>query len=188
MTSRATRPFSPRSSMIRSMRGDRSACSATFDELDLVAVGILDEGDDGGAELHRARRPRDLDAGLAQLLAGRIDIGHADREMAEGGADRIRLLLIPVIGELDHRIGRLVAIADKGEGVAAFRDFALAQHLHAEEPRIEIERLLEVEYAQHGVQHARLDGVCRIHGLSSDDPQLAPARTAPRRSAMTLST
>ena len=35
-----------------------------LDQLDLVAVGILDEGDHGGAELHRPGRARDLAAGL----------------------------------------------------------------------------------------------------------------------------
>src|SRR5216683_1503061 len=139
------------------MRGP-CAASATLNELDLVPVGILDEGDNGGAELHRPRCARDLDAFLAELFAGGVDVADPDGEMAERGAERIGLLLVPIVGELDHRAARLVAIADEGEGVAALRHLALAQHLHAEEPRVEVERLLQVEDAEHGVQHARLAG------------------------------
>src|SRR5581483_7735215 len=102
---RATRPAAPRASTTRSTRG-----SATLDKLDLVAVGILDEGNDRGAELHRARWARDLDARLLQSLAGGVDIGDADGEMAEGGADRIGLLLIPIVGKLEHRAALFTAI------------------------------------------------------------------------------
>src|SRR6185312_332999 len=146
----ATRPAA-RSSMRVSMRG----VSATLDQLDLVAVGILDEGDDGGAELHRARCARDLDAFLGELIAGGIDVRDTDGEMAEGRAERIGLLLVPIIGKLDDGAAGLVAIADEGERVASLRHLALTQHLHAEEARVEIERLLQIEDAQHGVQHAR---------------------------------
>src|SRR6185437_13882479 len=147
----ATRPAARSSSRVP-MRGD----SATLDQLDLVAVGILDEGDDGGAELHRPRRAGDLDAFLGKFVAGGIDVGDADGEMAECRAELIRLFLVPVVGELDDRAAGLVAITHEGERVAPFRHLALTQHLHAEEARVEIERLLQVEDAQHGVQHARL--------------------------------
>src|ERR1700752_3948556 len=113
---RATRPAAPRASRMSSTCG-----SATLDELDLVAVGILDEGDDGGAELHRSCRARDLDARFFQALAGGVDIGDADSEMAEGGADGIGLLLVPIVGKLEHRAALLAAIADESEGVAALR-------------------------------------------------------------------
>src|SRR5580658_4780809 len=132
------RPAAPRSSTLRSMRG-APAPSLMLDELDLVAVGILDEGDDGRAEFHRARRPRDLDAFLGERRAGGIGIGNADRQMAEGRADRVRLFLVPVVGELDHGIAGLLAVADEGEAIAALRHLLLAQELHAEQPRVEIE-------------------------------------------------
>src|SRR6185437_5245844 len=137
------------------MRVSMRGVSATLDQLDLVAVGILDEGDDGGAELHRARCARYLDAFLAELIAGGIDVRDTDGEMAEGRAERIGLLLVPIIGKLDDGAAGLVAIADEGERVASLRHLALTQHLHAEEARVEIERLLQIEDAQHGVQHAR---------------------------------
>src|SRR5690349_16997182 len=140
-----------RSSMRVSIRG----ASATLDQLDLVAVGILDEGDDGGAELHRARRARDLDAFLAELVAGGIDVGDADGEMAEGRAERVGFFLVPGEGNRGAAAAGLAAIADEGERVAPLRHLALTQHLHAEEARVEVERFLQVEDAQHGVQHAR---------------------------------
>src|SRR5260221_701311 len=140
-----------RSSIRVSMRGARAA-SATLNELDLVPVGILDEGDDGGAELHRPRRARDLDAFLGELVAGGIDVADPDGEMAERGAEHIGFLLVPIVGELDHRAAGLVAIADKGEGIAALRHLALAQHLHAQD-------------AEHGVQHARLADAGRARGF-----------------------
>src|SRR5579864_357227 len=96
-------PAAPRSSTLRSMRG-APAPSLMLDELDLVAVGILDEGDHRGAELHRAGRARHLHAFLGERGAGGIGIGDADRQMAEGRADRVRLLLVPVVGELEHGI------------------------------------------------------------------------------------
>src|SRR5215472_14097443 len=175
---RATRPAAPRSSRVRSTRG-----SATLNELDLVAVGILDEGNDGGAEFHRTRRPRDLDAGWLETLAGGIDVGDADGEMAEGGADGIGLLLVPVVGELDHRAAVLAAVADESERVATVRHLALTQHLHAEKPGVEVERFLEIEDAQHGVKKTRIadsgadggvTGGSRIHSLPPPSLQISP--------------
>src|SRR5262245_15407710 len=40
-----------------------------LDQLDLVAVGIFDKGDHGGAEFHRAWCACDLAAGLGDVLA-----------------------------------------------------------------------------------------------------------------------
>ena len=75
----------------RSTSGNSAARhSGALDQLDLVAVGVLDEGDVGGAELQRAGRARDLDAFLGQARAHAIEVGHADREMAEAGADARR--------------------------------------------------------------------------------------------------
>ena len=73
-----------------------------LDQLDLVAVRILDEGDDRAAVLHRARRARDLDALLRQLARRRVDVGHADREVAESRAERVGLG-VPVMRQLDDR-------------------------------------------------------------------------------------
>src|SRR6185437_10531814 len=129
-------------------------------------------------------RPASATLDQLELVAGGIDVGDADGEMAEGGAERIGLLLVPVMGKLDDRAARLVAIADEGECVAPLRHLALAQHLHAEKARIEIERLLQVEDAQHRMQHARLAdaavagvlcGCIGIHQLPPFVPVMPPS-------------
>src|SRR5260370_33448775 len=130
----------------------------SLDQLDLVAVGILDESDHRGAELDRTGRAHDLAAGLGDLLAHAVDIGHADGEMAETGAEFVGLLLAPVVGQLDGAVLALVAVADEGQGVLAGRHVALAQQLHAHRPGIEGERLVEILHADHRVQHAVVGG------------------------------
>src|SRR5580692_8208904 len=87
-----------------------------FDQLYLVAIGVIDKRDHRAAMRHRPGRARDLDAGLGEALAGRVDIGHADGEMAEPAAERVGLGLLPIMGQFDHRAVLLVAIADEGEG------------------------------------------------------------------------
>src|SRR5215813_1135247 len=75
-----------------------------FDQLDLVTVRILDEGNDRTAMLHGPGCARNLHALFGQLIAGGIDIRHIDRQMAKGRTELIRLLLTPVMGQLDHRV------------------------------------------------------------------------------------
>src|SRR5436190_5517644 len=87
-----------------------------LDQFDAVAVGVLDKGNHRAAMRHRACRARDLDPCGGKLLAGLVDVRHANREMAEAAAERIGLGLLPIVGQLDDRAVVLVAIADKGEG------------------------------------------------------------------------
>src|SRR5476651_987319 len=72
-----------------------------LDELDLVAVGILDEGDHAAAELHRPRLARHLPALCLHRVARLVRVGHRDREMSEAVAEVIGLG-VPVVRELDH--------------------------------------------------------------------------------------
>src|SRR5262249_7018085 len=122
-----------------------NGASLPLDQLDLVAVRVLDEGDDASAMLHRPRRTRDLDAFLCEIRAGTVKVGHADSEMAEAAADGIGLLLAPIMGQLDHRIVVLVAIADEGQRELAAGIVLAPQQLHAEVAGIEIDRFLQVE-------------------------------------------
>src|SRR5699024_10672104 len=57
--------------------------SGALDELDLVAVGILDEGDHAAAELHRPGLARHLPALRLHRLARLVRIGHGHRHVAE---------------------------------------------------------------------------------------------------------
>src|SRR5260221_4679685 len=132
------------------------------DQLDLVAVGILDEGDHRSAALDRAGGTRNLHAAGDEPLADAVELVDADGEGAKGGAGIIGLLAIPVMRQLDHRRILLVAIADEGDGIAPGLVVAAPAQRHTEMLGVEIDRFLEIEHADHGVQHARLAN----HGLA----------------------
>src|SRR5690606_11935098 len=104
---------------------------AGLDQLDLVAVRILDEGDHGTAVLHRPGRARDLHTLLLQTLTGAIDIRHADRKMAETGAVGIVFLLAPIVSQLQDRMVCFVTIADEGQGEFASRIVLPPKNLHS---------------------------------------------------------
>src|SRR2546429_41564 len=89
-------------------RACRSSSAGLLDELDLVAVRILDEGDDAAAELHRAGLARDLAAARLYHLARLVRVGHRDRDVPEAVAEVVGLG-VPVVRELDHRVLALVA-------------------------------------------------------------------------------
>src|SRR5690606_10328058 len=110
----------------------RKSCG--LDQLDLVAVRILDERDHRASALYRAGFAGDAAAGGAYALAGGGDVGHADRDMAVGRAQLVAVDAV-VVGELEDRGIALVAIADEGERVALLRPLGAAQQLHAEDPR-----------------------------------------------------
>ncbi len=57
-----------------------------LDELDLVAVGVLDEGDDAAAVLHGPGRSGNRHAFPFQRLAGGMDVLHGDGEMLPSAA------------------------------------------------------------------------------------------------------
>src|SRR2546428_855443 len=129
------------------------AAPAELDQLDLVAVGILDEGDLGAAVLHRPGLAHDPGPLGAQLVAGAIDVLDAERDVPEAGAELVELR-VPVVRELEDGVVALVAVADEGEREAAVRVVLAAQEPHAEHVAVEAERALEVPDPQHGVEHA----------------------------------
>src|SRR4051812_14088918 len=86
-----------------------------FDELDLVAVGVFDEGDDRGAALDRAGLASDLAAAAAYAVAGLRDVGNADRDVAIGAAEVVALDAV-VVGELEHGGAALGGGADQRAG------------------------------------------------------------------------
>src|SRR5258708_38884965 len=81
-----------------------------LDELDLVAVRVLDERDHAAAELHRARLERELPALRLHRLARLVDVGHAERDVDEAVAEVVRLS-DPVVDELDHRLLAIISFA-----------------------------------------------------------------------------
>src|SRR6185295_11389309 len=91
-----------------------------LDQLDLVAVGILDERDDGRPPFDRSRFARDLRAvsgrPVAHAGASRRDVADLDRDVTEAAAELVRVDAV-VVCELEHRTARLVAVADERESV-----------------------------------------------------------------------
>jgi hypothetical protein len=67
---------------------------------------------------HRARLAHDLDSFGAQLVASFVDVRHAEGDMAKAVADIVGVG-VPVIGELDDRVGLLRTVADEGVGKTA---------------------------------------------------------------------
>src|SRR5208283_3466759 len=122
-------------------------------QFDLVAVGILDERDGGRAMLHRSRLAHDIDALLLQVGAGSIDVVDAECDMSVSGAD-IVLRGTPIPGQLDDGGIFLVAVADEGEGELAAGEIVLAQEFHPELVAVELQRLVEIVYSEHRVQHS----------------------------------
>src|SRR3982751_2887878 len=81
-----------------------------LDQLDFVAIRVLNEGDDAAAVSHRSRRPRNLNPFPLEHLANAIDVWNPDREMTETAADLVRLLASPVMSELDDSIVLFITI------------------------------------------------------------------------------
>ena len=57
-----------------------------FDEFDFVAVGVFDEGDDGGAAFDGAGFTGDFAAGFADAVAGGNDVVGGEGDVAVGGS------------------------------------------------------------------------------------------------------
>src|ERR1700686_1535086 len=77
--------------------------ASPLDQLDLVAVRILREGDHGGSVLHGACLPRDDAAAALDLGAGRLGVVHLDGDMAVAGAQLVTRR-VPVVGQLEGRL------------------------------------------------------------------------------------
>ena len=129
---------------------ERLLCSGR--QLDFVAVGIFEKGNRVAVApvFHRTRLAHDLDAFGAKLFAGFVNIGHAKRDMTEPIADIIGVR-VPVVGQLDDRIGLFRTIADEDIGKAAGLVVSFLSELHAEAVAIEFQTLIEIIYANHRV-------------------------------------
>src|SRR4051812_44327498 len=95
--------------------GSGALAARLLDQLDLVAVGILHEGDHRGAVLHRARLAGDLATRRADAIADGVDVVDAERDMAVRRADLVGLDA-PVERQLDLRLLRISRVAEEREG------------------------------------------------------------------------
>jgi hypothetical protein len=75
-------------------------------QFNLVAIGIFDESDGiaASAVLHGPRLPGYFYALGPQLITGLVDVGNAERNVAESVADIVRMR-VPIVGELDDGVG-----------------------------------------------------------------------------------
>src|ERR1700740_32996 len=85
-------------------------CLRPLDQLDLVAVRVLHEGDYRGAAFDRAGLASDGAPGASHPVARNADVRHADGDVAEGGAKIVAVYPV-VVGQLQHRVFTLVSIA-----------------------------------------------------------------------------
>src|SRR4029453_10571498 len=71
-------------------------------QFDLVAVGIFEEGNGiaTASMLHRAGLAYDLNPFSSKLIAGFVNVRHAERDMPKTVANVIRVC-VPIISELD---------------------------------------------------------------------------------------
>lgn len=86
---------------------------AELNELDLVTIGVLDEGDDRAAVLHRPGLARHLAAALLDVLTGLVGVVHFKRDVAEGVAEFV-FADTPVVGQLDHGVFGFRTVTDEG--------------------------------------------------------------------------
>src|SRR5690606_10720043 len=70
----------------------------------------------------------------------------------------IRLLLAPIVRELHDGVRRLVAIAHERERELTCRIILPAKELHAEQTCVKVNRLLEVQNADHRVEKPEVSG------------------------------
>src|SRR5262249_33753884 len=81
------------------------------------------------------------------------DVFGADGEVAEGVPERVALG-VPVVCQLDDGGRVLVAVADEREREATRLVILAAEEPHAEDVEVELQGLLEIVHAQHGVEEA----------------------------------
>ena len=131
-----------------------------LDQLQLVAIGILHEGDHRAPLAHRPRFAHHLAPLGADRLTGGNDVVHPDGDVAVGAAELIAVR-IPVMGEFQHRRIRLLAVAHKGQGETAAGVITAAQQLHAHNFGIEAEGSLQIRDPQHRVEQTHGAGQFR---------------------------
>src|SRR6059036_729129 len=105
------------------------ARTTLLDQLDFVAGRVFDERDHRAAVLHRPGLTHDLDPFCLELGARLVDVIHAYGQVTESVAQLVTGRS-PVIGQLNHRIVLLVAVADKRQSEFAAGVVLVAQELH----------------------------------------------------------
>src|SRR4030095_2450420 len=121
-------------------------------QFDLVAVGIFEEGNGIATDsmLHRAGLAYDLNPFSSKLIAGFVNVRHAERDMPKTVANVIRVR-VPVIGKFNDCVSFLRPIPDKDVGKTARGIFPLLQEFHAESITVKLETLIQIIDSDHRV-------------------------------------
>ena len=122
-----------------------------LNQLQLVAIGILHEGDHRAPLTHGPRFTHHLAPLAADRFAGAHDVVDTDGDVAVGRAQVIAAG-VPVVGELNHSRVGFLAVAQKGQGETAAGVITAAQQLHAHHFGVEAEGPLQIRNPQHGVE------------------------------------
>src|SRR5258706_5849489 len=155
-----------------------------LDELDLVAVRVLDEGDHAAAVLHRAGLARHLAATCLDFLARFIGVLDRDRDVAEAAAEFV-LFDAPVVGQFDDRAGGVVLVADERQRELALRVILAAQYPHAEHAGVERDRAFQIADPEHGVKYSH--GSLPFRLFARRDPAFTSSGCYRLRYAVSLS-
>src|SRR5690606_2376724 len=126
-------------------------------------------------------------AEIDEALAGRVDVIDLVRDVAEVAADRVRLLLVPVVGQLDLGRISLGLLAEEHEREPALLAVAPADLAQAEPLAEEPERGRQVADPHHRVEIAHggwvTDWVRSRHERASRPRQLLMKDDTPSRTA-----
>ena len=102
--------------------------------------------------LHGAGLAHNLDTFCAKLLTGFVNIWHAEGDVSETVADIVRMR-IPIVSELDDRIGFLRSVADEDVGKPTGLIVSFPQELHAEPIAIKLQALVEIIDSDHRINN-----------------------------------
>jgi len=102
----------------------------------------------GAAMCHGARFAHDFRASGAELIAGLVDIVHAQSQMPESVSQIVKMS-VPIIRQFHDRVIAFVAVTDKGQGELAGRLFAFAQQFHTQDITIKLDRFIQIIDSDH---------------------------------------
>ena len=109
---------------------------------------------------HWARVSCDSATPLLYFFARGVDIINFNGDMPVCISQLITVL-VPVVGQLQHRILRLGAVPEKGEGELTIGVVILPKQLHAKNFRVELDGPIKVAYPYHGVEKSHRGGILR---------------------------
>src|SRR5207253_3231493 len=148
----------------------RRRVPSALDQLDLVAVRILNERDHRVAAFDGPGFTRDGAAFGTHRIACGSGVVDLDGDVTERAAEVVAIHAV-VVRELEHgRVG-FVAVADERQRVLLLGPVGRAQYAHAQHIGVEARRALKIAYAQHGVEYSHSAIRYRLSAMASDRDQ-----------------